>query len=72
MKWLALVFVIVILGAIAILLYKDISQILSYKLDNRMKNPTVRKWCALHNRYFLMELCVHVVDILNLWRIGHD
>ena len=53
MKWLTLVFVIVTLGAIAILLYKVMSQILSYKLDNRIKNPTVRKWCTLHNRYFL-------------------
>ena len=49
MKWLGLVFVIVILGVIAILLYKVVPQIFSYK----MKNPTTRKWCALHNRYFI-------------------
>ena len=49
MKWLVLVFVIVILGVIAILLYKVVPQIFSYK----MKNPTTRKWCALHNRYFI-------------------
>ena len=49
MKWLALVFVIVILGAITILLYKVVSQMFSYKT----KNPTTRRWCALHNRYFI-------------------
>jgi hypothetical protein len=49
MKWLALVFVIVTLGAITILLYKVVSQIFSYKT----KNPTTRRWCALHNRYFI-------------------
>ena len=49
MKWLVLVFVIVILGVIAILLYKVVPQIFSYK----MKNPTTRRWCALHNRYFV-------------------
>ena len=49
MKWLVLVFVIVILGVIAILLYKVVPQIFS----NKMKNPTTRKWCALHNRYFI-------------------
>ena len=53
MKWLALVFIIVMLGAIAILLYKALPQILSYKLDNRTKNPKLRRWCALHNRYLL-------------------
>ena len=53
MKWLDLVFIIVMLGAIAILLYKALPQILSYKLDNRTKNPKLRRWCALHNRYFL-------------------
>tara|TARA_R110000824_G_C15133410_1_gene669254 strand:- start:961 stop:1224 length:264 start_codon:yes stop_codon:yes gene_type:complete len=49
MKWLTLVFVIVTLGAITILLYKVVSQIFSYKT----KNPTTRRWCALHNRYFI-------------------
>ena len=49
MKWLALVFVIVTLGAITILLYKVVSQMFSYKT----KNPTSRRWCALHNRYFI-------------------
>ena len=49
MKWLGLVFVIVILGVIAILLYKVVPQIFSYK----MKNPSAREWCALHNRYFI-------------------
>lgn len=49
MKWLALVFVIVMLGAITILLYKVVSQLFSYKT----KNPTIRRWCALHNRYFI-------------------
>ena len=49
MKWLVLVFVIVILGVIAILLYKVVPQSFSYK----MKNPTTREWCALHNRYFI-------------------
>ena len=49
MKWLALVFVIVILGVIATLLYKVVPQIFSYK----MNNPTTRRWCALHNRYFI-------------------
>ena len=49
MKWLALVFVIVTLGAITILLYKVVSQMFSYKT----KNPTTRRWCALHNRYFI-------------------
>ena len=49
MNWLALVFVIVTLGAITILLYKVVSQMFSYKT----KNPTTRRWCALHNRYFI-------------------
>ena len=69
MKWLVLVFVIVILGVIAILLYKVVSQIFSYK----MKNPSVRKWCALHNRYFLdgtvCPRCRHFESMEN-W--GHD
>ena len=53
MKWLALIFVTVMLGTIAVLLYKVVPQILSYKLDNKMNNPKLRKWCTLHNRYFL-------------------
>ena len=49
MKWLALILFIIVLITIAVLLYKVVPQIFSYK----MKNPTTRKWCALHNRYFI-------------------
>ena len=52
MKWLALVFVIVVLGVIAILLYKVVPQIFSYKTNNVMKNRGPRRWCALHNQYY--------------------
>ena len=57
------------LGAIAILLYKALPQILSYKLDNRTKNPKLRRWCALHNRYFLdgtvCQRCRHFESMEN-------
>ena len=49
MKWLALALLIIVLTIIVVLLYKVIPQIFSYK----MKNPTTRRWCALHNRYFI-------------------
>ena len=63
MKWLALVFVIVTLGAITILLYKVVSQIFSYKT----KNPTIRRWCALHNRYFIKgTMCPHCKHFENI------
>ena len=57
MKWLALVFVIVILGIIAILLYKVVPQIFSYKTNNVMKNRGDRRWCALHNQYYFEGMC---------------
>ena len=49
MKWIALALLIIVLTIIVVLLYKVVPQIFSYK----MKNPTTRKWCALHNRYFI-------------------
>ena len=49
MKWIALALLIIVLTIIVVLLYKVVHQIFSYK----MKNPTTRKWCALHNRYFI-------------------
>ena len=49
MKWIALVLLIIVLTIIVVLLYKVIPQIFSYK----MKNPTTRRWCALHNKYFI-------------------
>ena len=49
MKWLVFGLFIMVLITIAVLLYKVIPQIFSYK----MKNPTTRRWCALHNRYYL-------------------
>ena len=49
MKWIALALLIIVLTIIVVLLYKVIPQIFSYK----MKNPTTRKGCALHNRYFI-------------------
>ena len=68
MKWLALVFVIVTLGAIAILLYKVMPQLFSYKMDNRIKS---RRWCALHNQYYfegnLCPRCRHF-ESMEMWR----
>ena len=49
MKWIALALLIIVLTIIVVLLYKVVPQIFSYK----MKNPTIRSWCALHNRYFI-------------------
>jgi len=49
MKWIALALLIIVLTIIVVLLYKVVPQIFSYK----MKNPTTRRWCALHNRYYL-------------------
>ena len=49
MKWIALALLIIVLTIIVVLLYKVIAQIFSYK----MKNPATRRWCALHNRYYL-------------------
>ena len=49
MKWLVFGLFIMMLITIAVLLYKVIPQIFSYK----MKNPITRRWCALHNRYYL-------------------
>ena len=57
MKWLALALLIIVLTTIAVLLYKVIPQIFSYKTNNVMENRRPRKWCALHNQYYFEGMC---------------
>ena len=58
MKWLVFSLFILVLITIAVLLYKVVPQIFSYKTNNVMESRGPRRWCELHNQfYFDPQVC---------------